>query len=467
MIRVTLITMNKYLTNNAMQTDHQYRQARITRDARFDGLFFVAVKTTGIFCRPICPATSAKEQNVEYFVMAQLAMQAGYRPCLRCRPDSAPHSWAWKGVDTTVERGLTLLANHPELSVCEISQKLGITDRYFRLLFKQKLGISPKQYQLFEQLLFAKQLLHQSALAVEQIAQASGFLCARRLQDNLKRHTYLTPSQIRQAPRQPGQQIEVQLAFRPPYNWPQVRNFLAKRAVPGMEEVLPESYSRTFSLELCKGWFCAKYHPLKQCFTITLELDKISKLKTVLAEIRRVLDLDADTRLICEQLLKSGVAEASVLNGLRIPGIWSTFEAGCRAILGQQISVTAAIKLVAKLVSELGYEEEHRFYFPEAAAVAGSDLAFLGMPESRRTTLRTFADYCATHQQTDELDAWLSIKGIGPWTVAYAKMRGQSQPDVWLDTDLVIKKQLAQQNIDPERVRPWRSYLTFQLWSMA
>ena len=450
-----------------MQENLQYRQARLTRDARFDGLFFVAVKTTGIFCRPICPATSPKEENVEYFSMAQLAMQAGYRPCLRCRPDSAPHSWAWKGVDTTVERGLKLLADHPELSVTEISVKLGITDRYFRQLFKQKLGISPKQYQLFEQLLFAKQLLHQSALPVEHIAQASGFLCARRLQDNLQRHAYLTPSQIRQNPRQASQRIALQLAFRPPYNWPQVRDFLARRAVPGMEEVLPDSYSRTFSLEKCKGWFCATYQPLKQCFTLSLELDKVSQLKIVLAEIRRILDLDADTRLISAQLSEAGVTEAFVVDGLRIPGIWSTFEAGCRAILGQQISVSAAVKLVATLVRELGIEEEHRFYFPHPTALANSDLAFLGMPESRKATLKAFAAFCATQPENADLDTWMTIKGIGPWTIAYAKMRGQSQPDIWLDTDLVIKKQLATLQIDPERVRPWRSYLTFQLWSMA
>jgi AraC family transcriptional regulator, regulatory protein of adaptative response / DNA-3-methyladenine glycosylase II len=459
--------MNNDVIDNAVPTNHQYRQARLSRDARFDGLFFVAVKTTGIFCRPICPATPPKEQNVAYYAMAQLAMQAGYRPCLRCRPESAPHSFAWKGVDTTVERGLMLLAEHPDLSVAEISAKLGITDRYFRQLFQQKLGISPKQYQLFEQLLFAKQLLHQSALTVEHIAQASGFLCARRLQDNLKRHTSLTPSQIRQIPRRPSQLIEVELPFRPPYNWPHVRDFLARRAVAEMEEVKPGSYARTFSLNTCKGWFSATYQATKTCFTISLEIDKLSHVKTVLAEISRILDLNADTKQISEQLLSSGLSENTLINGLRIPGIWSTFEAGCRAILGQQISVTAAVKLVATLVKELGEREQQKFYFPAPAAVAESDLSFLRMPESRKATLRSFAAHCALEDVNTDLDAWKSIKGIGPWTIAYAKMRGQSQPDIWLDKDLVIKKQLATLHIDAERVRPWRSYLTFQLWSMA
>jgi methylphosphotriester-DNA--protein-cysteine methyltransferase len=164
-----------------------YQQARVTRDPRFDGTFFVAVKTTNIFCRSICPANTALEKNVEYFHLAQQAMSAGYRPCLRCRPDSAPHSFAWQGVHTTVQRGIRLLSQYKELSITEIATKLGITDRYFRQLFQQHLGLSPKQYQLFDKVLFAKQLLHQSNLTIEHIAHASGFTSARRLQHNLKK----------------------------------------------------------------------------------------------------------------------------------------------------------------------------------------------------------------------------------------------------------------------------------------
>ena len=153
----------------------QYQQARLSRDRRFDGRFFVAVKTTGIFCRPICPAVAPKEQNVEYYPLAEQAMQAGYRPCLRCRPDSSPQSWAWKGVDTSVERALRLLSEHPELSLGQIADKLGMTDRYLRKLFQERVGMAPKRYQLFKQLLQAKQLLHQTNLNVEQVALACGF----------------------------------------------------------------------------------------------------------------------------------------------------------------------------------------------------------------------------------------------------------------------------------------------------
>jgi len=435
-------------------------------DARFDGQFFVAVKTTRIFCRPICPANLPKEENVEYYTFAQQAMQAGYRPCLRCRPDSAPKSWAWQGVDTTVERGLKLLRDNPDMAVRDITIKLGISDRYFRLLFQGALGVSPKQYQLFEQLLFAKQLLHQSALSIEQVAQASGFASARRLQDNIKQLTGLSPRQIRRDKVSSTQTITVQLAFRPPYNWQHIKGFFDMRAIPEMEQVTGDSYARTFHIGQDKGWFCARFVPQKQHFAVQLELDNICHLKVTLQNIRRILDLDADISVIQSRLVSSGISHSELRQGLRLPGIWDTFEAGCRAILGQQISVSAAIKLVTQVVNELGEREQDRIYFPCAEKVAASDLLFLKMPLSRRNTLRNFAAFY-TLAENHHPDSWLTLKGIGPWTVAYAKMRGQSQPDIWLKSDLVIKKQLEKTPIDADIARPWRSYLSLQLWSMA
>jgi AraC family transcriptional regulator of adaptative response / DNA-3-methyladenine glycosylase II len=438
----------------------------MARDARFDGQFFVAVKTTRIFCRPICPANLPKEENVEYFTFAQQAMQAGYRPCMRCRPDSAPKSCAWEGVDTTVERAVKLLRDNPDMSVQHIAVKLGISDRYFRMLFQRTLGVSPKQYQLFEQLLFAKQLLHQSALSIEQVAQASGFASARRLQDNIKQVTGLSPRQIRRDKVISTQTITVELAFRTPYDWQHIRDFLAKRAISEMEQLAANSYARTFHIGQDKGWFCARFVPQKRHFAVQLELDNISHLKITLQNIRRILDLDADISVIQSQLISSGVSHSELREGLRLPGIWDTFEAGCRAILGQQISVNAAIKLVTQLVTELGERERDRVYFPSPEKVAASELLFLKMPASRRKTLRNLAAFY-TLAENHNPDTWLTLKGIGPWTVAYAKMRGQSQPDIWLDSDLVIKKQLEKTPINADIAQPWRSYLTLQLWSMA
>jgi AraC family transcriptional regulator of adaptative response / DNA-3-methyladenine glycosylase II len=443
-----------------------YQQARLTRDPRFDGTFFIAVKTTKIFCRPICPANPPLEKNVEYFQLAQQAMTAGYRPCLRCRPDSAPQSYAWQGVNTTVQRAMRLLRQYRELSIEEIAEKLGITTRYFRQLFQQHLGLSPKQYQLFDKVLFAKQLLHQSDLPIEHIAHASGFASARRLQHNFKKVTGFTPQQIKQGTRNQNQLICLTLAFRPPFNWQHMQVFLALRAIQGVESVTENSYSRTFIIGLDKGWFRISPIPDKHYLQVELGLTNIENLTTVLNNIERVFDLSADTASIQAQLIKSGIPEENMLKGLRIPGVWDTFEAGCRAILGQQISVKAAINLLSLLTKELGETEGEKYYFPTAQAIINSDLSFLKIPNSRKQTLRLFAQHHIENTDSS-LDDWLNIKGIGPWTIAYAKMRGLSSPDIWLNTDLIIKKQLEKFAVDAELASPWRSYLTFQLWSMT
>ena len=449
-----------------MPDSQQYQQARLSRDPRFDGAFFVAVKTTKIFCRPICPATLPLEKNVEYFLLAQQAMQQGYRPCLRCRPDSAPRSYAWQGIATTVARASQLLQAHHSLSITDIAEKLGIGERYFRHLFKSQLGISPKQFQLYDQILFAKHLLHQSNLSIEQVAQSSGFNSSRRLQQQMKKITGLSPSQIRTQQRTIQQDIHLTLAFRPPYNWAHLRDFLAMRAIDGIEQVTQDSYARSFVLAGCRGWFVARFDQQNNRFKLTICLDNIKFLSQVLRNIERVLDVSADMSAIEQGLILSGMPADQITKGLRLPGIWDPFEAGCRAILGQQISVKAAISLVSQLVDELGEQSADHLFFPSAARVAEHSLLFLKIPERRRQTLKAFAVWYQQYPDA-KIENWLEIKGIGPWTVAYAKLRGLSLPDVWLASDLVIKNQLKNYPIDPDKVRPWRSYLTFQLWSLA
>jgi AraC family transcriptional regulator of adaptative response / DNA-3-methyladenine glycosylase II len=193
----------------------------------------------------------------------------------------------------------------------------------------------------------------------------------------------------------------------------------------------------------------------------------LSQIKNVITQIRRLLDLDAVPNIINTALLKTGLLQNDLIEGIRIPGIWDTFEAGCRAILGQQISVKAAITMVTNLVNTLGCKQQNNIYFPSPQQLLESDLSFLKMPQSRRSTLLAFAQHCNDNPSESQLDKWLSIKGVGPWTVAYAKMRGQSFPDMWLDTDLIIKKQLLAKQLDAQQAEPWRSYLTLQLWSMA
>jgi AraC family transcriptional regulator of adaptative response / DNA-3-methyladenine glycosylase II len=398
-------------------------------------------------------------------------MLAGYRPCLRCRPDSAPHSHVWQGVNTTVQRALRLLRQYRELSIVEIAIKLGITERYFRHLFQQHLGLSPKQYQLFDQILLAKQLLHQSSLPIEHIAYASGIANAKRLHQNFKKMMGLTPQQIKKGNNNQGiikhgQIITLRLVFRPPFNWQQMQQFLALKAIQGVEMVTDNCYSRTFVLGTDKGWFSVSTVQGKHDLKVEISLPNIEKLPTILSYIKRVFDLDADTNTIQTQLLKCGVPKDKMIAGLRVPGVWDTFEAGCRAILGQQITVKAAMTLLSQLTHELAETEDNNIYFPTLETISNSDLSFLKIPHSRKQTLQLFAQYYLKRSRP-LVDDWINIKGIGPWTVGYVKMRGQSSPDVWISTDLMIKKQLAKLNIDAQLARPWRSYLTFQLWSMV
>ncbi|PKF56657.1 transcriptional regulator [Alteromonadales bacterium alter-6D02] len=444
-------------------------KARLSRDPRFDGRFFTAVKTTGIYCRSICPASPPKECNVTYYASATEAANAGFRPCLRCRPDSAPDSPAWQGVNTTLNRAIRLI-NQGALqqnSLPELALRLGIGDRYLRQLFKQHLGMSPKAYALYQQCLFAKQLLHQSSLSITDIALASGFNSVRRFNDCFKAQLALTPSQVRKSTQQTTSTIELIVPYRPPYHWPLLRDLLSSRAINGLEWCNENSYGRSFSWLESTGKFTAFHQNGNHSFRLEIELDELSQLQPIIYNIKRLLDLDADTQAI-EHDLGSVINNAFELKqGLRLPGIWNMFEAGIRAILGQQISVTAARNLVTTLVHELGTPQGDKIVFPTPQAIADNELVFLRIPSSRKQTLRNLAQHYLDSNEPDEPQAWLKLKGIGPWTVDYAKMRGLSDPDVYLGGDLGVKKAVAQteKTFDPQLASPWQSYLTFQLWS--
>ena len=448
------------------ETHRQFQQARLARDARFDGRFFVAVKTTGIFCRPICPAIPAKEANVDYFLNAAQAAQAGYRPCLRCRPDSAPGSWAWRGVETTFQRALTLIEQGAlqEQSLPEMAERLGITDRYLRQLFQKHLGMSPKQYAQFQQLMFAKQLLHSSTLPIADIGLASGFNSVRRFNDAFRQILHLKPSDIRR--RATPLTNEIQLAYRPPLNWQHTLAFYQMRLIDGVERIDGQRYQRTFQCQGSRGWFSiepTEGHALLMQFAI----DDISQLKPLVSQVRRMFDLDADI-LTIEQHLATTALKPILSQGLRIPGVWSTWEAGIRAILGQQVSVKAAITQLNRLVSELSpvadAHAQTRF-FPTPAEIFDADLSFLKMPQSRKDTLSRFAVFVRDNPEA-EVDDWINIKGIGPWTIQYARLRGLSESDCFLSTDLVVKKTLhSLAACQPDSLSPWGSYATFHCWN--
>jgi len=449
---------------NGSLTFEQCHKARISRDARFDGRFYVAVKTTGIFCRPVCPANLPKEENVEYFVNQAQALQAGYRPCLRCRPDSAPSSWAWKGVETTFLRALKMI-DQGELQahkLSELSERLGISDRYLRQLFNTHLGMSPKQYAQYHQLMFAKQLLHSSNMSITDIGFACGFNSTRRFNDAFHKVLKLTPTQVRKQQLSLSTKNHLSLAFRGPFNWQHMLAFYRLRAVKRIESVDDSSYSRYVLLSQGKGWFKATQSHASQ-LDIEFELDSMSDLRQLVVQIRRLFDLDVDIAKVEEQLnnVAPGLIQRS---GIRIPGVWNIWEAGVRAILGQQVSIKAAIGQLNLLVSTLCHGDDE-IYFPTPQMLADADLSFLRMPESRKETLQRFSRFMLNNPQAN-VEQWLELKGIGPWTVNYARLRGLSESDCFLETDLVVKKALAKYpDLTAEDVAPWGSYATFHLWN--
>lgn len=446
------------------------KKARLSRDARFDGKFFTAVKTTGIFCRPICPATAPKEENVEYFRSAHEAINAGYRPCLRCHPDSAPGSPAWKGVDATLERAVRLIDDGAlqDETLQALSERLGISDRYLRQLFDKYIGLSPKMYALNQQCLFAKKLLHQTNMPVNQIALASGFNSVRRFGDCFRAQMGLTPTQVRRELKTTTDGLKLKLYYRPPYDWGRMQAFFSRRCVSGMEWTDDDCYGRTFEWLGCEGSFTALHVRDKNRFDVTLQISELKKLRPIVGNIRRILDLDADVSLVEKSLTESYGSFIHFSPGIRLPGIWSVFEAGVRAILGQQVSVVAAHNLLRELVANLGREVGDKILFPTPSSMMECDFLFLKIPESRKQTLRNLAQHYFSHQSPDNLKLWLELKGIGPWTVDYARLRGLSDPDVYMGGDLGIKKIIDKMpsKFDPDLASPWRSYLTIQLWSL-
>jgi len=473
-----------------------YQQARMSRDQRFDGLFFVGVKTTGIFCRPVCKARMPLEKNVQYLRSAAHAIESGFRPCLLCRPDSAPYSCAWQGVNTTVERAITIITEQLDISIESVAQRLGISTRYLAKLFEQHLQISPKRFQLTQRILFAKQLLHETTLSIESVAQSAGFGSSKRLQYHMQQHIALSPSQVRKTkthyPLKRSQHISLFLRYRPPYDWPAIRDFFALRQLHGNEIIDERSITKCMMINQYKVVFVAKHSANKCGFDVVLDLEDVRAIKPAMSHIRKLLDLDADPIAIASALASTGLPKALIKEGIRLPGIIDKFEGACRAVVGQQVSVKAAIGqlnlLNFMLNKRLDKEsvQSKRAHNPALASdsavefaslqpflrpndVANADVSFLKMPNARKQSLSALATLLGNNPQATEED-WLAVKGIGPWTVNYVKLRHATLPDVFLHTDLIIKQQikkLANDNIDIHSAlaAPYRSYLTLNLWN--
>ncbi|GAA4363845.1 AlkA N-terminal domain-containing protein [Kangiella marina] len=358
-------------------------------------------------------------------------------------------------------------------SVQSFSASLGISDRYLRKIFEQHLGMSPQSFANHHKLMLARQLLQQTDLPITEIALSSGFNSVRRFNDSFKATMRLSPSELRKkASRSELKSVSItlQLSYRPPYNWAQMQRFLKLRELPLIESVSDNSYSRTFSINQTQGWFKATHQPSKHRFSVDIELQDNAQLMPAIAQIKQVLDLESDVSTIEKHLAKDTKLKPIICKGLRLPACWNTFEAGIKAILGQQVSVKAAYGHTHKLIERVGatYNEQHKL-FPTPTEVMKADLSFLKMPNRRKQTLTDFAAWFveAEHTQSDiSLSDILDIKGIGPWSYEYIKLRSGQDTDAFPEKDLgVIKAIEALEITDTDSWSPWRSYATLQLWN--
>jgi AraC family transcriptional regulator of adaptative response / DNA-3-methyladenine glycosylase II len=371
-----------------------------------------------------------------------------------------------------------------ESSIEQLAERLGISDRYLRELFQNNLGVSPKKYAIYQQCLFAKQLLHDSNLSIHDIAFGAGFNSVRRFNEAMKAQLRLTPTDIRKQQSDPLSSISLKLYYRPPYAWREMLGFLGKRVIPSLEWSGDRQYSRTIQYETTKGYFTISAEPEKNRFNLNLYLNEYHNINLIIQRIRLLFDVDAPIALIDQQLSSQIGDFIDYLPGLRVPGIWGAFETGVRAVLGQQVSVAAARNLVITFVEELGEPVElgdsaragpsvATRLFPTPLSVVNDSLDFFKMPQSRKDTIRRLAEYFLSTdvQQKPEgagnIDDWLTLKGIGPWTVNYVKLRASKDPDVWLAGDAGLKNAIKVVGKEPdlESTRPWRSYLTMQMWN--
>ena len=474
-------------------------QARLSRDPRFDGLFFTAVSSTGIYCRPVCPAPAPRPANVRYYRTAAAAEAAGYRPCLRCRPELAPGAGAWRRGDETVARALKLIAQgvRADAPLASLADRVGIGERQLRRLFVDRLGAAPIGVHGTRRLLFAKQLLTETTLSVTDVAMAAGFGSLRRFNTTFRAAYGMAPRDLRRRPRAEGDDaLVLRLGYRPPHDFAAVLAFLEARTLPGVEVVDARGYARLVAPEAdgaAPGWLRVGPWPGGE-HALRLELHGVppSRLLDVVGRVRRMFDLDADPAAIAATLSASPRLRPLLRKrpGLRLPSGWDGFEVAVRAILGQQVSVAAARTLATRIAHRFGTALESppapglTHLVPGARALADADLSGLGLTTRRADTVRGVAralldgrvDFRPERTLDDCVERWTALPGIGAWTAHYIAMRALGHPDAFPAEDLVLRRALAGDGAPAtaraltaaaEAWRPWRAYAVIHLWRDA
>jgi len=469
-----------------------------SRDARFDGLIFVGVKSTGIYCRPICPARTAKFVNCNFFGSAAAAQDAGFRPCLRCRPETAPDLASWRGTSNTVSRALALISEGAldgnGQSIEKLAARLGIGERQLRRLFLQHLGASPISVAQTRRVLFAKQLIHDTRMPMTEVAMAAGFGSLRRFNETFRDLFRRPPSALRRksAAKEEEKDVFLRLRYRPPYDWESLLAFFRARAISGIEIVDGERYLRTVEIDGVLGSIEVTHLPSRQSLGVRTRFPEVRSLPAIVARVRRLFDLGADIGMIDEHLSRDPALAPLIAQhpGLRAPGGWDGFETAVRAVLGQQISVTAARRLAGQLVVLHGRTVPHSFrihpalshVFPTPKRVASAAIG-LGMPAARLRALKAIAEAALEDPNLfrpfgsiEETVARLrNIRGIGEWTAQYVALRAIREMDAFPVTDIGLlrgaaavdggKATAANLLIRAESWRPWRAYAAQHLWA--
>jgi AraC family transcriptional regulator, regulatory protein of adaptative response / DNA-3-methyladenine glycosylase II len=480
-----------------LSSDACYR-AFSARDVRFDGRVFIAVRTTGIYCRPICPARTPKRENVTFFFSAAAAQAAGFRPCLRCRPEISPDHAGWHGPSETVSRALALIEAGAldDGSVEELAAQVGVCDRQLRRLFVEHIGAAPLAVAQTRRVHLAKQLIHETNLTMTEVALASGFGSVRRFNETFQALFKRPPASLRRT-RSGGTpdatSVTIRLPYRSPYDWDGILAFLAARAIPGVEVAADDRYARTIALGDLAGTLTVEPGP-KETLRVAIRFPRLDPLPRIIARVRRVFDLAADPGLIGAHLAEDPLLAPLVAArpGLRAPGAWDAFELAVRAILGQQISVPAATRLAGRLVAAFGVTLDDptagalglTHLFPPPERLAGADVAALGlMPGARAAALSSLAAAVAAdpallgpYRDLEGAVAHLrSLPGVGDWTAHYIAMRALREPDAFPVADVALHRAMADlTGVRPTAAellsrangwRPWRAYAAIHLWA--
>ncbi len=466
---------------------HACYQVISRRDRRFDGTFYTGVMTTGIFCRPSCPARTPASRNVRFFAHAAGAIDAGFRPCRRCRPELAPAHPEWNRRADLAHKAMALIEQGvvDREGVVGLASRLGVSERHLRRELVSEVGTGPNQLARTRRVLLARRLLDQTNLAVTDIAFAAGFTSIRQFNDSFRQAFQATPTELRRRPGRavagavPGSTINLTLTSRGRLGWPALHAFLAARAIPGLESTADGRFRRNVP----GGWVEITGTDDDRMIEITCSLDELRELSHLIPTIRLVCDLDSDLDAIGEELLNDPDLAALAVTGThrtpvpRLPGTFDRFELAVRAVVGQQVSVRAARTTLGRLLAIVHPDVGTHHRFPTSAEILAAPLDRLAMPARRRETIRTVAravedgrvDLSVQADPTRTEQQLLVLPGIGPWTAGYITMRAFGHPDGWPASDLVLATRLGVSgralNARAEAWRPWRSYAAMVIWN--